>query len=427
MSLVTPRKGYKSVPWLFGKEIEIPQEWEVKRLDEIGEIIGGGTPDSTNKDYWNGNILWAVPTDITKLQVNQIEDTERKITKLGLENSSAKLLPNKTILITSRATIGECAITTKPITTNQGFQNIICYNNYHNYLIFYLIKQFPNNLLRLSQGTTFLEINKNQMKKIIIPISNNIKEQQKIATILSNVDNLIESTGKVITHSKKVKTGLMQKLLTRGIGHTKFKKVPWLFGKEIEIPDEWEVKTISELGKIVTGSTPDTTNKKYFGNDFLWASPIDFEGEKYITQTNSMLSEKGLSISRKIPKDAVLVVCIGSTIGKIGMASVEMSTNQQINSIICNNVDSNFIYYQLQQNNYLIKNRSNQSAVPIINKTEFGKFKLILPNEIQKQQKIATILSNIDDKITSQEQYKEKLERLKKSLMQKLLTGEVRV
>ena len=394
MSLVTPRKGYKSVPWLFGKEIEIPQEWGVKRLDEIGEIIGGGTPDSTNKDYWNGNILWAVPTDITKLQVNQIEDTERKITKLGLENSSAKLLPNKTILITSRATIGECAITTKPITTNQGFQNIICYNNYHNYLIFYLIKQFPNNLLRLSQGTTFLEINKNQMKKIIIPISNNIKEQQKIATILSNVDNLIESTGKVITHSKKVKTGLMQKLLTRGIGHTKFKKVPWLFGKEIEIPDEWEVKTISELGKIVTGSTPDTTNKKYFGNDFLWASPIDFEGEKYITQTNSMLSEKGLSISRKIPKDAVLVVCIGSTIGKIGMASVEMSTNQQINSIICNNDNSNFIYYQLQQNNYLIKNRSNQSAVPIINKTEFGKFKLILPNEISEQQKIATILSN---------------------------------
>ena len=252
-------------------------------------------------------------------------------------------------------------------------------------------------------------------------------EQQKITSILSNVDNLIESTVQVITHSKKVKTGLMQKLLTRGIDHTKFKKVPWLFGKEIEIPDEWEVKTISELGKIVTGSTPDTTNKKYFGNDFLWASPIDFEGEKYITQTNSMLSEKGLSISRKIPKDAVLVVCIGSTIGKIGMASVEMSTNQQINSIICNNVDSNFIYYQLQQNNYLIKNRSNQSAVPIINKTEFGKFKLILPNEIQKQQKIATILSNIDSKITSQEQYKEKLQKLKKSLMQKLLTGEVRV
>jgi type I restriction enzyme S subunit len=104
-----------------------------------------------------------------------------------------------------------------------------------------------------------------------------------------------------------------------------------------------------------------------------------------------------------------------------------MSTNQQINSIICNNCDSNFIYYQLVQNKHLIKNRANQSAVPIINKTDFGKFKIIKPQNMLEQQKIATILSNIDSKITSQEKYKEKLERLKKSLMQKLLTGDVRV
>ena len=73
-----------------------------------------------------------------------------------------------------------------------------------------------------------------------------LPEQQKIANILSNVDNLIESTEKVITHSKKVKTGLMQKLLTRGIGHVKFKKVPWLFGKEIEIPEEWKITTLKD-------------------------------------------------------------------------------------------------------------------------------------------------------------------------------------
>jgi len=81
--ILKPKKGYKKVKWLFGKEIELPAEWEIKKLEEIGEIIGGGTPDSTNKDYWNGDVLWAIPTDITKLQVNQIEDTERKITKIG--------------------------------------------------------------------------------------------------------------------------------------------------------------------------------------------------------------------------------------------------------------------------------------------------------------------------------------------------------
>ena len=214
MSLVTPRKGYKSVPWLFGKEIEIPEEWEMKRLDEVGEIVGGGTPDSTNNDYWDGKILWAVPTDITKLQINQIENTERKITQQGLDNSSAKMLPEKSILITSRATVGECAITTKPISTNQGFQNIICNDKHHNYLIFYLVKQFPNNLLRLSHGTTFLEISKNQIKKVAFPVSNSFQEQQKIASILSNMDSKITSQEQYKEKLEKLKKSLMQKLLT---------------------------------------------------------------------------------------------------------------------------------------------------------------------------------------------------------------------
>ena len=131
-----PRRGYKKVKWFFGKEIEIPAEWNVKKLTGIGKIIGGGTPSSKNEEYWNGNILWAVPTDITKLTINYINDTARTITKKGLDNSSAKLLPVNTILLTSRATIGECAITTKPMSTNQGFQNIICHDALNNAMVF---------------------------------------------------------------------------------------------------------------------------------------------------------------------------------------------------------------------------------------------------------------------------------------------------
>jgi len=185
-------KKFKKVPWLFGKKIEIPEEWELRKIDEIGQLVGGGTPDTTNKEFWNGDILWAVPTDITKLQTNLIEDTERKITKYGLENSSANLLPNNTILITSRATIGECAITTKPISTNQGFQSIICNYEYNYLFIFYLVKHNRNGLLRLSYGTTFLEISKRAMKKISFPIPKSIQEQTKIASILSGVDAIYD-------------------------------------------------------------------------------------------------------------------------------------------------------------------------------------------------------------------------------------------
>ena len=108
-------KKLKKIKWLFGKNIEIPEDWNLKKITDIGEINGGGTPDTTNIDYWGGNVLWAVPTDITKLKNNKIDNTKKKITKEGLTNSSAKLLPSNTILITTRATIGKCAITTKRI------------------------------------------------------------------------------------------------------------------------------------------------------------------------------------------------------------------------------------------------------------------------------------------------------------------------
>ncbi len=179
---------FKKVKGLFRKEIEIPEEWKITKLDNIGEIVSGGTPNSKNKEYWNGNILWAVPTDITKLQTTYINNTERKITEKGLKDSSAKLLPKGTILLTSRATIGECAITANPISTNQGFQNIICNNKFDNLFIFYLLCNNKNTLIRLSYGTTFLEISKTEIKKMLILVPKYLPEQQKIASILSGVD-----------------------------------------------------------------------------------------------------------------------------------------------------------------------------------------------------------------------------------------------
>ena len=206
---------FKKVKSFFDKYKMIPEDWNLKKLEEIGKIVGGGTPNSTIPEYWNGKILWAIPTDITKLQTNQIENTKRKITKEGLDNSSAKLLPEGVILITSRATIGECAIATKPISTNQGFQSIICNDkNFNRTYVFYSIKYHKNELLRLAYGTTFLEINKTEIKKVTLPTPSSILEQQKIASILSGVDAYIQKNQQYKERLEKLKKGLMQKLLT---------------------------------------------------------------------------------------------------------------------------------------------------------------------------------------------------------------------
>ena len=179
---------FKRVKVLFGRYEEIPEDWQVKKIADIGKIVGGGTPSSKNREYWDGDVLWAVPTDITKLSTTYISDTERKITKKGLDNSSAKLLPISTILLTSRATIGECAITTKPMATNQGFQSLVCNNVFDNVFMFYLIKFNRNTIIRLSYGTTFLEISKKEITKTLVPAPNSMFEQTKIASILSGVD-----------------------------------------------------------------------------------------------------------------------------------------------------------------------------------------------------------------------------------------------
>ena len=135
--------------------------------------------------------------------------------------------------------------------TNQGFQSIACNPENNNLFVFYAIKFHKNTLLRFAYGTTFLEISKNEMKKIKIPIPELYEEQEKIGMILSNVDSLIHVTENVLEQTQRLKKGLMQKLLTRGIGHTKFKIVSWIFTKQLEIPEEWEQKKLEDLVDIL--------------------------------------------------------------------------------------------------------------------------------------------------------------------------------
>jgi type I restriction enzyme, S subunit len=434
LSLVTPRKGYKSVPWLFGKEIEIPDEWEVKSVDCLGEIVTGTTPSTTIIENYGSEFLWATPSDL--ISTKNVVVTETKLSKKGFEQ--VRKLPKHSIMMTCIGMIGRTGLTSEEMSTNQQINSIITKNV--NFEFVYYSLTFNQERISNSANQSVVQIiNKKDFGKIKIIIPKNISEQQKIATILSNVDNLIESTGKVITHSKKVKTGLMQKLLTRGIGHTKFKKVKWLFGKIIEIPEEWEIKEIIDVGQnfgdAPFGSmlkTVDFTEKgipiargiNIKNNQFKWIHPLYTSKEKFDSLERSHCHEGDIGFQK-----------IGNSIGDIAiMPKIEghdvylLSTNMMKMSVNPNIILTDYVFYYFSQNRVrdFIKLNSNGSAKPIFNFTTMKKFKIILPS-LPEQQKIASILSNVDIQITSQTQYKEKLERLKKSLMQKLLTGEIRV
>lgn len=187
------------------------EEWEFKKISKVAKIIGGGTPSTVKNEYWDGDINWFTPTEIKTKFVNE---SRRKITKSGLKNSSAKILPSGTILLTTRATIGEASIAKIECSTNQGFQSIVCIEGKANVLFFYdLIRYNKKEFLRKANGSTFLEISKKEVEKIKLKIPS-IEEQTAIAEVLTTADKEIELLEKKLETFKTQKKGLMQVLLT---------------------------------------------------------------------------------------------------------------------------------------------------------------------------------------------------------------------
>lgn len=191
------------------------------------------------------------------------------------------------------------------------------------------------------------------------------------------------------------------------------------------IPQDWEVKTLTEIGKVVTGNTPSRKDLTLWNGDFCWVTAKDFK-EKYIYDSIEKITERGCKNARILPKGAVLITCIAS-IGNNAIAAVPLATNQQINSIIVSNDTSNeWLYYQLdffKQNLGLL---ASKTAVPLVNKSDFEKLQIPLP-PLPEQQKIAEILSNWDKAIQEVQLLIKKLEVRNKALAFSLLTGKKRV
>ena len=188
-----------------------------------------------------------------------------------------------------------------------------------------------------------------------------------------------------------------------------------------EFQGEWEMCILGDYGKVVTGNTPPTKDiENYENGTYLWASPADLSTIKLISETKTKLSSKGFSKTRALPKGSVLVTCIGSTIGKTGMATKEMSTNQQINSIVVNdNNDNEFVYYAIQSAFPRYLSSIAVQAVPIISKSAFE----MLPNKrpcLQEQKKIGKFLSLLDERIATQCKVIDKLQSLIKGINQRV-------
>jgi len=217
-------------------------EWREYRLDEIGQVVGGGTPSSKVNAYWNGDVGWVTPADLSGYQFKHIGNGSRDITELGLKKSSAKLHPKNTVLMTSRAPIGYLAIADKPVATNQGFQSIRCNEDIADFnFIYYLLGAYKEGIALIASGATFPEVSGGKVRQYKIKLPP-LPTQQKIAKILSNYDDLIEN------NLKRIKLLEESARLTYEEWFLRFR----VDGKRLEINPEsglpfgWENKSVTE-------------------------------------------------------------------------------------------------------------------------------------------------------------------------------------
>lgn len=426
-----PKQGYKLVKSLFRKEIEIPEDWDFKRLGNLGEPVIGLTYEP--KDVKSDGILVLRAPNIQdsrlRFEDNVFVDVKIK-DKLKIKKGDLLICVRNG----SKRLIGKCAYIDdnyKDMTFG-AFMSVFRspYNKF-------LFQQFQTPLIRkqITKSTTFT-INQitNQNLNSFLVLMPPLEEQKKIAIILSSLDDLIKNYDSVIDSTVKLKKGLMQQLLTKGIGHTKFKKIKWYYDKEKEIPEKWDIVKLKNL--LIRGNQGVNTaiDKVEYVNDGI---PIIKAGnirEKFeLTKTDkiSKHSFDAIPEHHKPKKNDILYANIGSALGTAMLVNFDINTTIAWNVFLMKvkeNINSNFLVYFLNQYEIWsrLKSMATQSTMPFISKPTLLSLDVLLP-AFPEQQKITSILSEIDSKISDLESKKISLEQLKKGLMQKLLTGQIRV
>lgn len=393
----TIKKGYKQT------EIGvIPEDWEVVEIKEVGFVMTGSTPPTNDKSNYGDKYLFVSPAD---LGFNKyIIDTEKKLSKKGF--GCSRIFPSKSVLFTCiGSTIGKSGIASVNLTSNQQINAILPSNNVNNEYVFYILQLKSDSIKSQAGEQAVPMINKSEFEKTKIPLPPTIEEQKQIANTLSDTDQLIQNLKTLIAKKKAIKQGAMQELLTgkkRLQGFT----------------EEWETKKLGEVGTIIMGQSPLSEFYNYEGVGLpLIQGNADIKNRKTIIRTYT-------SFFPKQAEKGDMIMTVRAPVGEIAKASFNCSIGRGVCAIKYSN-DYLFYYLMFKENSW--SQYSTGSTFDSINSNHLKEFEIKLPKDIQEQQAIAQILSDMDAEIEALEQQLQKTQALKQGMMQELLTGKIRL
>lgn len=407
----------------------IPDHWKIKHISEIGNVSSGGTPFTGNQDYWDGNINWCTPTDITALRGNKyLAVTKTRITESGLKNSSAKVLPINSLIVCTRASIGKVAINTVPMSTNQGFKNISGFKGVLVDFLYYRIMFDEQRLVRIANGSTFLEISKTDFDKFQIPLPP-LSEQQKITYILSTWDQAIRSFTLLFNEKENQRKGLEQQLLSGQVRFKEYVKSEQKVKTKVgTLPIDWELKLVSDIVDKVKEKLEPEPKTLYREIGIRSHCKGIFHKEEV---TGKSLGNKSVFWIQPDCFVANIVFAWEHAIAKTTEAEVGMIASHRfpLYKPKADILDLDYLlyYFKTARGKHLLGLASPGGAGrnKTLGQTEFAKLKIPVPS-LEEQNRIVSVLSESDKEIELLKQHIATLKEQKKGLMQKLLTGQIR-
>ena len=408
---------------------EIPEEWFCVKIGYpkvTRKMKAGGTPlKSIDNYYKNGKIPFVKIEDIVNSS-KYLTRTLEFITDDGLNNSSTWLIPKNSILFSMYASYGEVCINQIPVATNQAIISIVPNKESVDVnFLYYELKNLKNSLKQYLRSTTQKNLNAEIVKglKIVLPP---LPEQQKIAEILSSMDKAIQRLNDQITQTGRIKKGLKQNLLTKGIGHSMFKATR--IGK---IPEEWNIKKLNDISTKITDGTHITPHYLDFGIPFLRITDIQSEKIDWDRVKRISLEEHKYLSKHCLPEENDILLSKNGTIGITKLVDWKIRTSIFVSLCLIKpdpkEVNSYFLSeYISSKGMEQIFLRLKKLTVTNLHLIEIRNLMIPIP-PIEEQMEISKILKSINEFELSLRNYRSKLNDLQLGLVQDLLTGKVRV
>jgi len=387
------------------------------RLKDIATIVSGSTPDTSKKEFYDGNILWATPKDLSSLAGLYISETAKKITKVGYDSCSTTLLPKGAVLFSSRAPIGLVAITKKEMCTNQGFKSFICGEKIIPEYLFYTLRFMTPSLQHLGRGATFKEISKELIGDVKISVPP-LDIQRRMASILEKAESAREKRkeGDHLT-SEFLKSAFLE-----------------MFGDPIKNPKGYKKIRLRELCEVITKGTTPTTYGHVFTEDgvrFLKIENIDDNGKILLDSVQYISKDTHKFLKRSQLLEGDMLFSIAGALGRTAIVTKEClpaNINQALALIRLkpSYLAIEYLSYYLRAGFIIEQIRKNKRGVAQMNLNlqQVGDFDILLP-PYELQQKFADLVQKVEKLKEKQQESEKELDNLFNSLMQKVFNREI--